>query len=466
MALMAVSTISTSVTELPESRVRVEAQVPPEEVEKRVAQAAKALGRNMRVPGFRAGKAPAPVVIKRIGRDAVLDEAVRDSIGAWYSAAIDQAAIVPVGEPQLDMGDLPAQGEALTFSIEIGVRPTATLGEYKGLEVGKREPEASDEAVDAEVERLRERSGRLEMVERAAADGDFVVMDYKGTLDGEAFAGGEGRDQMIELGSGRLVPGFEEQLTGATAGEERTVTVTFPDDYGAEELAGKEAEFAVTVKEVKAKELPELNDDLATEAGFDTLDELRDDIRERLSEGEERRIDAEFREAVLDSAVANATITVPDALVEARAHELFDQMLHSLAHQGISKEMYLQISGRSEADIIEEGKPDAERQLKREAVLAAVVEAESIEPSDDEVLEALEEAAPSERTSAKKLLERMKSAGRLDTFKADLAHRKALDLLAESATAITVEQAQARDKLWTPGTDAEERSQQLWTPGS
>ncbi|HTE62072.1 MAG TPA: trigger factor [Solirubrobacteraceae bacterium] len=463
---MAAPTISTSVTELPESRVRVEAEVPPEEVEKRIAQAARTLGRSMRVPGFRAGKAPAPVVIKRIGREAVLDEAVRDSIGVWYSAAIDAAAIVPVGEPQLDLGDLPGHGQPLTFSIEIGVRPEAKLGEYKDLEVGKRAPEASDEAIDAEVERLRERSGRLETVERPAAQGDFVVMDYKGTLDGVEFAGGEGRDQMIELGSGRLVPGFEEQLTGAAAGEERAVKVTFPDDYGAEDLAGNEAEFAVTVKEVKAKELPELNDDLAAEAGFDTLDELRDDIRERLSEGEERRIEAEFREAVLDSAVANATVDVPDALVEARARELWDQMLHSLGHQGISKEMYLQISGREEEDIVAEGKSDAERQLKREAVLAAVVVAESVEPTDEEVLEALEEAAPSEQTSAKKLLERMKSAGRVDTFKAELANRKALDLLTDSATPITVEQAQARDKLWTPGSDAPDRSQQLWTPGS
>jgi trigger factor len=262
------------------------------------------------------------------------------------------------------------------------------------------------------------------------------------------------------------VPGFEEQLTGAAAGEERTVAVSFPDDYGADELAGKDAEFAVTVKEVKAKELPDVDDDLAAEAGFDTLDELRDDIRERLTEGEERRIEAEFREAVLDSAVANAKVDVPDALVEARARELWDQMLHSLSHQGISKEMYLQISGRNEDDIVSEGKPDAERQLKREAVLAAVVDAESIEPSEEEVLAALEEAAPSERTSAKKLLERMRSAGRLDAFKAELANRKALDLLADSANPISVEQAQARDKLWTPGRDAEERSQQLWTPGS
>jgi len=486
---MAAPNVSTSVTELPESRVRVDAEVPPEEVEKRIARAARELGRNMRVPGFRAGKAPPPVVIKRVGRDVVLDEAVRDSIAAWYSAAIDAAAIVPVGEPELDMGELPGQGQPLTFSIEIGVRPTAQLGEYKGLEAGKREPAVGDEQVEAEVEQLRERAGRLETVDRAAVEGDFVVMDYRGTLDGEPFAGGEGRDQMIELGSGRLVPGFEEQLTGAKAGDEKAITVTFPDasesgeasaggeaagrdrkgearGRGAEELAGREAEFAVTVKEVKAKELPPVDDELATEAGFDTLDELRADIRERLSEAEERRIDAEFREAVLDSAVANAKVDVPDGLVEARSRELWEQMTHSLSHQGISKEMYLQISGRAEEDIVAEGKADAERQLKREAVLAAVVAAESIEPSEDELLEALEQAAPSERTSAKKLLERMRSAGRVDAFKAELAQRTALDLLADSARPITVEQAQARDKLWTPGAESGERPSQLWTPGS
>jgi len=464
---MAVPTVSTTVTELPESRVRVEAEVPPEEVEKRVAHAARALGRTLRVPGFRAGKAPAPVVIKRIGRGAVLDEAVRDSIGGWYSAAIDAAAIVPVGQPALDLGKLPAQGEPLAFSIEIGVRPQATLGEYKGLEVGRRDPEASDEDVEAEVERLRERSGRLETVERPAGDGDFVVMDYLGTLDGEPFPGGEGRDQMIELGSGRLVPGFEEQLTGASAGDHKTVDITFPDDYGAEELAGRQAAFAVEVKEVKAKELPDLDDDLATEAGFDTLEELRADIREKLAEAEERRVRADFRETVLDAAVAGATIEVPEALAEARSRELWDQMLHSLGHQGISKEMYLQISGRTEEDIVAEGLEDAERQLKREAVLAAIVAAEGIEPSEEEVLEALEQAAPAEGTTAKKLLERMKSAGRLDVFRAELAQRKALDLLADAAKPITVEQAQARDKLWTPASDtAEGAAKQLWTPGS
>jgi len=463
--------VQTTVTELPESRVRVQAEVPPEEVERRVAQAAKRLGRGLRVPGFRAGKAPAPVIVQRMGRDAVLDEAVRDSIGTWYSAAIDSAHVVPVGEPQLDMGDLPAQGEPLTFSIEIGVRPKARLGDYKELEVGRREPVVSDEAIDQEIDRLRERSARLDTVDRSAASGDFVVMDYRGTLDGDPFAGGEGRDQMVELGSGRLVPGFEEQLEGAAAGEERTVTVTFPDDYPATELAGLEAQFAVAVKEVKAKELPEVDDDLAAEAGFDTLDELREDIRNRLSEVESAEIEREFREAALDSAVRAATLDVPEALVDARARELWDSMLHSLAHQGINRETYLQIAGRDEDEILEQTKPDAEQALRREAVLAAIVEAEGIEPSEDELFEAVEQAAGEGggRVSPKKLLERLKSSGRLESLKQDLAHRKAWDVIAESAKPISVEQARAREKLWTPGDSEGAKSGstgQIWTPGS
>jgi trigger factor len=431
--------VTTTVTELPESRVRVEAEVPAAEVERRVAAAARQLARNLRVPGFRAGKAPPPVVIQRVGREAVLDEAVRDSIGSWYGAAIDAANVVPVGEPDLDIGDLPGEGEPLRFSIEIGVRPTATLGDYKGLEVGRREPEISDEDVREELDRLRDRSATLDTVDRPAATGDFVVMDFKGTLDGEPFGGGEGRDQMVELGSGRLVPGFEEQLEGATAGEERTVTITFPDDYQAEELAGKEAQFEVKVSEVKAKELPELDDDLAAEAGFDTLAELEADIRERMSEVQTARIEAEFREAALDAAVAGATIEIPDALTESRSRELWDQMLHSLAHQGISRDAYLQISGREEADIIEQGKADAEQALRREAVLAAIVAAEGVEVSHEELMEAVERAAPSEGTSAKKLYERLKNAGRLDELEADLAQRKALDLVADSAKPVPVE---------------------------
>jgi trigger factor len=460
--------VSTTVTELPESRVRVEAEVPAAEVDKRLAQAARQLGRNLRIPGFRTGKVPPPVIIQRVGRDAVLDEAVRESIAGWYSAAIDAAKVVPVGEPDLNLSELPGEGEPLRFSIEIGVRPEAKLGDYEGLEVGRREPNVGDELVQAEIEALRERSAKLETTDRAAAKGDFVVMDFLGTLDGVPFPGGEGRDQMVELGSGRLVPGFEDQLEGASAGDERTVKISFPDDYGAEELAGREAEFAVSVKEVKAKDLPEVDDDLAAEAGFDTLDELRADIRERLSESQTQQIDAEFREAALDSAVAAATIDVPDALVEARARELWEQMAHTLSHQGIPKETYLQIAGKTEDEVIAENSESAGRDLRREAVLAAVVEAEGIEVTDEELLESLERPAAADRTSPKKLLERLRSSGRLDSLRDELAQRKAIDRIADAAKPISVEQAQAREKLWTPGADEPENAAAggLWTPGS
>ena len=450
--------VSTTVTELPESRVRVQAEVPSEEVEKRVAATARELGRTLRVPGFRAGKAPAPVVIKRIGRQAVLDEAVRDFIGTWYSAAIDAAAIVPVGEPDLDLGDLPRQGEPLKFSIEIGVRPEGDARRVQGA--GGRAPRAR---------RRRRGRGRRDRAParalRPARDGGARRPARRLRRHGLRR---HARRRAVRRRRGARPDGRARlrapraRLRGPAAGRRRPgrsarSPITFPDDYGAPDLAGQAAEFAVTVKEVKAKELPAVDDDLAAEAGFDTLDELREDIRARLREADEQRIEAEFRETVLDAAVAGATVDIPDALVEARSRELWDQMLHSLAHQGISKEMYLRIAGREEEDIVEQGKADAEKQLKREAVLAAVVEAEDVEPSDEEVMETIERAAPAERTSPKKLLDRMRSSGRLDALKAELAQRKALDLLAESAAPISVEQAQARDKLWTPGKEGEAR---------
>jgi trigger factor len=467
---MAVS-VKTNVTELPESRVRVEAEVAPEEVERRLQQAARSLGREMRIPGFRKGKVPPPVVIRRLGRDAVLDEALRSSLGNWYVDAIDASGIAPVGEPNLDVGDLPDQGEPLSFSIEIGVRPRAELGKYKGLEVGRREPAVDDAAIDAEIERLRERFATLDNVDRAAETGDHVVVDYLGKLDGEPFPGGEGRDQLIELGSGRLIPGFEEQLVGVKAGDERELKVTFPEDY-AEPLAGQDATFDVKVSEVKAKRLPEPDDDFASEAaGLDTLQELRDDIAERLRHDDEHELEHEFERAVLDAAVGAAKIEIPEQLVHARAHEMVEETLTALARQGISKETYLQIAGKSEEEIAREAEPEAERALRRDAVIAAVVDAEQIEPSQEDVLEAIGPSAERAKTKPEKLLERLRSSGALQSLRQDIAARQALELLVKEAKPITVEQAKARNLIWTPGKDEPGEgggsgSGQLWTPGS
>ncbi|CAA9490658.1 MAG: Cell division trigger factor [uncultured Solirubrobacteraceae bacterium] len=445
--------MKTTVTELPESRVRVEAEVEPAEVQKRVDQAARAIGRDLRIPGFRKGKVPPPVIISRVGREAVVDQAVRESLGLWYVAAVDDAGVATIGDPQLDLPEtMPGEGEALTFSFEIAVRPQAQLGEYKELEVGRRIPDVGDAEIDAEVEQLRERLARLDTHEGTAENGDFVVMDYVGSIDGEEFEGGAGRDQLLELGSGRLIPGFEEQLTGAAAGEHRTVEVAFPADYNAEHLAGKDAVFEVDVKEVKRKQLPDLDDEFAVEAaGFDSLDELRADIRKRLEEAEEQAIDREYREAVVDAAVANATVDVPQPLIDARAKELWDNMLHSLSHQGINKDAYLSIAQKSEEELLDEAKPDAEQALRREAVLTAVVEAEKLEISDDEVLEALTESAERGNVKPKKLLDRLRSEGRLDAVKEDMAARKAVDLVVDTAKPIEPGLEEARKKLWTPG---------------
>jgi trigger factor len=463
---MADTAVKATVTELPESRVRVEAEVPSAEVERSLDRAARQLGRDLRIPGFRKGKVPTPVVIQRIGREAVLDEAVRGFLPQWYVDAVDAAGIAPVGEPALDVGDLPARGEPLTFSIEVGVRPKAALGEYRDLEVGRAEPQADDAAIDGEVDTLRDRLARLDVVERPAQKGDFLTVDYVGTIDGEPFAGGEGRDQLIELGTGRLIPGFEEQLEGASAEDDVTVKVTFPDDYGAEHLAGQDAEFAVSVKEVKAKKLPEVDDELAEEAGFDTIAELREDIGNRLREAEERRIDGEFREAALDAAVAAATVDVPNALIDARANELWDRMLHSLAHQGIDRDAYLRIAGRTEEDLLAEARPDADQALRREAVVAAIIEAEGLEASDEEILEALAPTAQREGTTPKKVMDRLRSGGRLDDVREEVLARKAIDLVADSAKPIPLEQAAAREKIWTPEKGEKEGSSELWTPGS
>jgi len=450
--------VKTNVTELPESRVRVDAEVPAAEVERSLAQTARRLARDTRVPGFRKGKVPPQVFIRRVGREYVLDEAVRSAIGGWYADAIGEAGIVTVGEPKLDLGDLPPEGQPLAFSIEIGVRPAARLGAYLDLEVGRRDEVVDEERVAHELGHLREHLARLETAERAAREGDFVVIDYKGSIDGTPFEGGEGHDQLVELGGGRLIPGFEEQLIGASAGEERAIDVAFPGDYGAEQLAGKPAQFAISVKEVRERVLPELDDDLASEVSeFDTLEELREDIRRRIAEQEERAVDSEFREAVLDAVVANATVDVPAALVEARAVELWDQMLHSLSHRGLSKEGYLTYAGKTETEILDEAKPDAERALKREAVLAAVVAAEAIEPSEEELAEALAPTAAREGQQPAKLLERVRNAGTLDTLRDDVATRKAMDLLAERAKPIPAAQAQARERLWVPDSAKGER---------
>jgi trigger factor len=456
----------TSVTELPSSRVRVDVDVDADAVERHLGTTAEAMGREMRIPGFRKGKVPAGLVVQRIGREAVLEQAVRDALGEWYERALGEAGVTPVGDPKLELGELPAEGQDLRFSIEIAVRPSAKLGTYRGLEVGRGAVEVPDEAIGAELDRLREALASLNPVEREAAEGDLVMIDYAGTIDGEPFEGAEARDLMVEVGSEGLLPEIDAALRGAAAGAELEVDVTFPDDYRPEELAGKAAKFAVTVKEVREKNLPELDDEFAAEASeFDTLDELRAAIAERLGEFIEQRVQADFRDAAVDVAAEAAEVDLPDEIVTARAEEMLERFLHQLSHRGIDPETFVKMQDGGREGMLANVRDDAAKSLRREATLAAIAEAEALEVSDDELVEAL---GPGDGTDApERILERLRERGRDDVLREEVRMRKAADVVVESATPIPLEQAAAREKLWTPEKEqgAEAEAGGLWTPG-
>ena len=460
------------VTELPESRARVEVGIEPDVLAQRVDRAAKLMANEMKLPGFRKGKVPPQLVIQRIGREAVLEQAIRDSLPEWYEQAIVESGLPTVGDPKLDVDELPADGEELAFSIEVGVRPKATLGDYRGIEVGRTEVEVSEEEIGTELDRLREGFGSLNPVDRPAAEGDVVVIDYEGTIDGEPFEGSTGNDFTIELGSDGLMPEFNTGLTGKSAGDELEIEVGFPDDHQQEEVAGKTATFAVKVGEVREKELPALDDDFAQSASeFDTLDELRDEIRTRMGTVLEARADAEFRDAAVEAAAEGATVELPHDLVHARAHELWERFERSLAQRGIDPQMYAQMQGKDRHDLISEGEESAEKSLRREATLAAVAEAEGIEASDDDLIDAL---GPGEGKDApEKILQRLRENGRDLLLREEVRLRKAADLIAEQAMPIPKAQADAREAIWTPDKESEGEAQgagdkpgELWTPGS
>ena len=470
--------MQTKVEELADSRVSVEVEVPAEDVGRAASRAARAMAKEMRMPGFRKGKTPPSLVIQRLGFGSVLQEAIREALPEWYERALLETGVAPIGDPSIEMTTTPeSEGEPLGFKFEVGVRPKAELGEYKGLEVGRKETEVPDDVVDREVERIQEGFARLEPVERAAADGDSLLIDFEGLIDDKAFEGGKAEDYLLELGSGSLIEGFEEQLVGAEPGAEREVDVAFPDDYHAEHLAGKPATFKVTVKEVREKILPELDDDFASDASeFDTLEELRADIREKVGEALGSRAEEDFRIAAVDAAVEVAKVDVPEALVTARATERWESTERQLAQRGMDPNAFLQMQGKTREELIEESKPDAARELEREAVVTAVAEAEGIEVSDEEMEEALAHSAEHERTTPEKLLARLRENGRDTMVAQDIRARKAIELIAEAAKPIPLEEAEerqgraeAREKLLTPEDEDEGeggKSGGLWTPGS
>ncbi|MDO9353500.1 MAG: trigger factor [Solirubrobacteraceae bacterium] len=450
---MSGSEVIATTTELPESRVRLEATVSAELLQRSIERAAVQVGRTIRIPGFRAGKVPAKLVIQRVGREAIIDEAIRADLNDWYDKAIKSAKISPVGQPSVDLGELPAEGAPFVFSAEIGIVPTvADVKELGSIDVGRADTKPDEDAITAELEGLRDRIARLETVERAVENGDYVVIDYTGRREGEPFEGGEGKGQLLEVGAGRFIPGFDEQLIGLKAGEDKLVKLEFP-----------EAEFDVTIHEVKAKQLPELDDEFALEVGgVDTLDELKKDIEGRLAEAEEARIERFYRLAVLDAYAKKAGVEVPDALAYEHAHQEFHRLMHRFEHQGISQDVYLQSVGKTHDEVVEEAKPAAVQQLRRQAIVGAFVDAEGLSATDEEIAEAVEPLAQQEKISVKKAIARLESRGQIEGLRRDLAEEKAVDLLVERANTVTVAAAKKADTAWTPTADEQAANPGIW----
>jgi trigger factor len=457
--------IATEVTSLEENRVQLDVSVSHDEVERAVDRALRQLAREARIPGFRPGKVPPAVVMRRYGRDVVVQEMLKSSLGEWYESAVAEAGVRPIDDPELDLDDVPEEGADLVFRATVRTRPTATLGAYTGLQAPKEEVEVPDGAVDAELDRLRQRAARLQVVERPAAAGDFVVISFEGRANGKRIASASARDYMVELGANRLLPDFDTALQGMSAGEEVSVDVSYADDDQRPELRGKTVTYTVSLQQVQEKVLPALDDDLAVEVSeFDTLDELRADIFEKLRTRQQAEVDERFRRRVIDAAVAEATVDVPTVMVDRRINGILSQTANSLP-RGVSFEQYLQATGRTLDQAVEELRPDAEMAIKRELVVEAVAQAEGIEISDADVEAQIRQDAESMGRDPEELAAEVRKNNAWETLREDLRLQRAVQTMVSSAEPISMDQAEAREKIWTPGEEKPAAGSKLWTPG-
>lgn len=463
--------MKTQLEELEANRVRLTVEVPAHDVDHAFEHALHDLSQSVRLPGFRKGKAPKGLVMQRIGREAVVEEALEHHLSGWYRRAVAVSGIDPVDRPTIDWQAEPVEGEVFSFQAEVEVKPKPEVKSYKGMS-GVRPPvEVPREAIDQELERLRLTVAELNPVERAAQAGDFVVIDFAGSIDGTPFEGGSGTDYGIELGSGRLISDLEDGLEGMKAGEEKDVPVTFPADYPAEHLAGQAASFHVVMKDVKERLLPDLDDEFAKSVSeFDTLKELEDDISGRFREALQEESDRVFRSTVLDDLSKQLSTELPEALVRGRMADMTRSMVESLASRGMEMSDYLRLTGQTAEQVVDSLRPQAEDAVRKDLVLEAVADAEQIEITDDMVESFIREQATQGGEDPDDLVPRlMEDAATLTALRIDLRLQKALDIVVDNAKEITPEQAEAREKLWTPEKESEGAAAKpttIWTPGS
>ena len=424
--------MKSTVEKIEGNKVSLKIEVSYEDFDKEIQKAYNKNKGRFNVPGFRKGKTPRRIIESNYGEGVFYEDAINTVFPPAYEKAIEEHDLEPIDRPSLDLEDI-KKGEPVILLVDVEVKPEVKLGDYKGIEVEKEEFKVTDEDIDSELKNIQERNARIvEVEDRAAENGDILTLDYSGSVDGEKFDGGTAENQQLELGSDSFIPGFEEQLVGVNVGDERDVKVTFPEEYHSEELEGKEAVFEVKVHEIKSKELPALDDELAKDVSeFDTLEEVKEDIKTKLEEEAEKKEKASYENAVIDKVCENAEVETPQILIEDQIDANVRDFGQRLTQQGLQLEKYLELTGMSMEDFRAQFTEEAEKIAKAELVIDAISEKEGIEATDEELETEIEEMAKQYNQKVEDVKERF-SENDLDYIKMGIGKRKTVDFLVEN----------------------------------
>jgi len=422
---------------LENNTVVLDVEVDAEQLASALDQAYRRLVKDVNVPGFRKGKTPRVVFENYVGKAALYNEAVEYVIPDAYMQAVNETGIEPVAQPQFEVEQV-EEGKEVKFKATVRVKPEVTLGQYKGLEVTKSKVEVTEQDVEQELDKLQDRHAQLiNLEEGAVANGDVTLIDFIGRKDGVEFEGGKGTDYSLEIGSGSFVPGFEDQLIGATIGETRDISVTFPEDYQNEDLKGQEAVFTVTVKDIKRKEIAPLDDEFAKDVSeFDTLEELRADLLNKLKETGENLAQQQIKTETVQKAVENAAVDVPEEMVDTRVNDMIENMERRIMTQGLNMENYLLYTGTNMDDLKNSFRDDAKKGVKTTLVLEAIVKEEAIEVSEEELDKEVAAMAESYQQDAKLLRKILEGKNQIQFIREGLQQQKAIDFIAEQAVLV------------------------------
>ena len=428
--------MSLQVEKLEKNMAKLTIEVSAEDLDKAMEKAYQKQKSRISLPGFRKGKAPRKMIESMYGKGVFMEDAVNSLVPQEYSKAIADCDLEIVSQPEINVTQM-EPGKALIFTADVAVKPEVTLGDYKGVEVPKSEIAVTDEEVDAEVKKEQDKNARTVAVEdRAAANGDITTIDFEGFVDGVAFEGGKGTDYALTLGSGTFIPGFEDQLVGANTGDHVEVKVTFPEEYQAKELAGKEAVFQCDVKKIETKEVPELDDEFAKDVSeFDTLAEYKEDVKKKLTEKKEKEARTAKENAAVDKAIENAQMDIPELMTKTECRQMMDDFSRRMQQQGLSMEQYFQFTGQSMDKMMEDMKPQALKRIQTRLVLEKVAEAENIQPSEEEITEEIQKMADAYKMEADKIREAIGESG-LEQMKKDMAVQKAVTVIADAAVEV------------------------------